>query len=203
MRTKFKAWAEPYINEHPEVMMKEDELSSLNSFCLEIGSGKGDFIVKMAEKFPTTTFIGIEKNVTCSGFTCKKLVESQLKNAKLIWNDMSYLFQYIPDNSIEKVYLNFSDPWPKKRHFKRRLTSERFLEEYKRILNKNGIIIFKTDNVDLFDYSLETFIEKGFSIIEKTDNYDGSDEDDAMTEYEAFFRAEGTPIHRVKVKYEK
>ena len=118
MRTKFKAWAEPYIVEHNEVCLTPEKLSEMKNFVLEVGSGKGDFLVSMAEKFPTWNLIGVEKNVTCSGFTCKKLVESQLKNAKLIWNDISNLFQYINDNSVQILFLNFSDPWPKKRHFK-------------------------------------------------------------------------------------
>lgn len=203
MRTKFKAWAEPYINEHPEVLCSNDEIKNSFNFVLEIGSGKGDFIVSMAQKYPNTKFIGVEKNVTCSGFACKKLVESQIKNAKLIWNDISNVFEFINDNSVTNLFLNFSDPWPKKRHYKRRLTSINFLNEYKRILSKDGLIIFKTDNTDLFNYSIEMFIENGFQIIEQTNDYDGQDLFDAQTEYETFFRNEGTKINRVKVKYEK
>lgn len=203
MRTKFKAWAEPYLQEHTETCITYEEISKLDSFVLEVGCGKGDFLVSMAQKYPDWNFIGVEKNVTCSGITCKKLVESQIKNAKLIWDDILNVFQYINDNSVKILYLNFSDPWPKKRHFKRRLTSEKFLNEYKRILSKNGMIVFKTDNTDLFEYSLEEFELNGFKLIDQTNNYDGLDEMDAVTEYESFFRAEGTPINRVKVVYDK
>lgn len=203
MRTKFKAWAEPYINDHQEVTCSFDELKEKDNFVLEVGSGKGDFLISMSQKFPATSFIGVEKNVTCAGFVCKKLVESQLKNAKLIWNDISNIFEFLQDNSVRTIFLNFSDPWPKKRHYKRRLTSIKFLNEYKRILQKNGQIIFKTDNLDLFNYSVEMFENNGFKILSKTNEYDGTDDYDALTEYEAFFRKEGTPINRVKVTYEK
>ena len=87
MRTKFKAWAEPYINEHTEVMLKGDDLATMKDFVLEIGSGKGQFLVLMSQKFHNMQFVGIEKNVTCSGFTAKKLVENEVKNAKLIFDD--------------------------------------------------------------------------------------------------------------------
>ena len=199
MRTKFKPWAEPYILEHKEVSLTEEEISKLNNFNLEIGSGKGEFLLLMAEKFPKEFFLGVEKNVTCSGFACKKLVENEINNAKLVWNDVVNIFPLIKDKSVKHIFLNFSDPWPKKRHFKRRLTSEKFLLEYKRILTKDGQLIFKTDNLDLFNYSLELFKENGFKIIELTNDYLGEDNYDAKTEYEAFFNNEGTKINRVKV----
>lgn len=203
MRTKFKAWAEPYIQEHPESGITFEELKKLDNFILEIGCGKGDFILTMANKYPNKTFIGVEKNVTCSGIALKKLVESQVINAKLIWNDVQNVFENISDHTVETIFLNFSDPWPKKRHYKRRLTSSLFLDNYKRIMAKNGVLIFKTDNKDLFDYSVEMFKENGFTIQSLNDEYMGDDEFDAVTEYEAFFRNENTPIHRVKVTYDK
>lgn len=203
MRTKFKAWAEPYIKDHPEVGVDLDTLKTLDNFVLEIGSGKGDFLINMAKKYPDLTFVGVEKNVTCSGITAKKLVESKLKNAKLIWSDVINLFEFIKEGSIKTIFLNFSDPWPKKKHFKRRLTSSLFLDGYKKILANDGELIFKTDNKDLFDYSIETLREAGFVIVEYSDDYDGNDPYDTVTEYESFFRNEHTPIHRVKVKYDK
>lgn len=203
MRTKFKAWAEPYLNEHPEIGLTNDEISNLESFNLEIGTGKGDFLIKMAEKFPNKFFLGIEKNVTCSGIAGKKIAESQLNNAKIVWKDVTYIFPLIRDKSVSNIFLNFSDPWPKKRHYKRRLTSLNFLTEYKRILKNDGQLIFKTDNDDLFEYSVEMFQENGFKIIYKNVNYLGDDEFDATTEYEAFFRNENVSIKRMKVIYDK
>lgn len=203
MRTKYKAWAEPFLLEHPEIGLSNEEISILDNFVLEIGSGKGEFLVKMANNNPKEFFIGVEKNVTCAGIAGKKMFESELSNAKIIWKDITNLFPLIKDNSISTIFLNFSDPWPKKRHYKRRLTSTLFLNEYKRILKKNGQIIFKTDNDDLFVYSVEMFETNGFKILSKTFDYDGSDTYDAQTEYEEFFRQEGTPIKRVKVTYDK
>lgn len=197
MRTKFKPWAEPYINEHKEVMLSSEDLSSKHDFVLEIGSGKGQFLLLMAEKFPNKEFIGIEKNVTCCGFTAKKLVENEITNAKLIFDDAERSIINLKDNSVDTLFLNFSDPWPKKRHSKRRLTSERFLLNYYRILKSGGRLIMKTDNDDLFAYSLEMFSTSKFKLISSTIDYDGKEEFDACTEYEKSFRDEGKNINRV------
>ena len=197
MRTKFKPWAEPYINEHKEVMCSFDDLSNYDSYYLEIGSGKGQFLVDMAKKFPNLTFIGVERNVTCSGFTAKKLVENEIKNAKLVFADAAQMMPSIKDGSIETIFLNFSDPWPKKRHTKRRLTSESFLSEYYRVIKKGGKLIFKTDNYDLFTYTLEIINVSSFKLVEANYSYDGSDPFDTQTEYEMNFRSKGMPIYRL------
>ena len=199
MRTKFKAWAEPYIKEHPEIALTDEELNKLDGFCLEIGSGKGDFLVQMATKFPNLSFLGVEKNVTCAGFSAKKIVESKLENIKFLWSDIVNVTPKLKDESVNYIFLNFSDPWPKRRHVKRRLTSDLFLQEYQRILKKDGKLIFKTDNTELFNFSIEALENNGFKIISKTNTYMGEDDFDACTEYEAWFRNEHTPIHRMVV----
>ena len=199
MRTKFKAWAEPYINEHPEVMLDLSNASNLDNLYLEIGSGKGDFIIGMAEKYPDISFIGVERNVTCAGITAKKLVEKEVKNAKLSWIDALELLPMLKEESINTLFLNFSDPWPKKRHVKRRLTSETFLSDYFRTLKNDGKLIFKTDNKDLFDYTLESLNSHNFKIIEVDLNYLGDDDFDMVTEYERKFRELGQPIYKVVV----
>ena len=200
MRTKFKAWAEPFLNEHQEYSLTDEEIAQLDNFQLEIGSGKGEFLLRMANKFPNEFFVGVEKNVTCAGISCKKLVENEVGNAKLLYRDGQDVVRIIKDNSVKNILLNFSDPWPKKRHHKRRLTSVNFLNEYRRILKDDGLLIFKTDNIDLFEYSIEMFKEANFNIISVDNNYDGLEFFDAQTEYEEFFRNEGTPIHRLVVK---
>ena len=108
MRTKFKAWAEPFINEHPEVMCSFDDLNNQGSYYLEIGSGKGQFLLDMAKKFPNIKFIGVEKNITCAGFTAKKLVENKIENAKLVFSDAQMMTPSINSDSIEGIFLNFS-----------------------------------------------------------------------------------------------
>ena len=200
MRTRFKKWTVPYIEEHQEYSLNDEEISSLKDFYLEIGSGKGEFLLRMAEKFPERSFVGVEKSVTCAGIALKKLVEAEIKNAKLLYRDGADVIKLLKKNSVNIIYLNFSDPWPKKRHYKRRLTYSNFLSEYKRILKKDGLIIFKTDNSDLFAYSLESFEEAGLKVVSVDENYDGLDPNDAQTEYEEFFRSEGTPIKRVVLK---
>ena len=198
MRTKYKPWALPYIQEHVEVMFTEEQLLGFDKpYYLEIGSGKGQFLVDMAKKYPDKFFIGLERNVTCCGFTAKKLVEEEIQNAKLMFINADILMDKIKDNSIEAIFLNFSDPWPKKRHHKRRLTADRYLANYYRILKSGGRLIIKTDNVELFAFTLENLENSPFKLVSKTDDYQDYDEFDSMTEYEQSFREEGTPIHRI------
>jgi tRNA (guanine-N7-)-methyltransferase len=200
MRTKFKPWAEPYINEHKEVMLSLDDANLLNNIELEIGSGKGIFLYKKAERNPDINYIGIEKNVTCCGFTAKKLVEGEISNAKLFFGDANDLLQSMPENSVSKIYLNFSDPWPKIRHHKRRLTSDRIIPLYKKVLKQDGLIVMKTDNDDLFEFSIKEFENAGMRILEQTNDYIFDEEDDVMTEYEQSFRNEGIKINRMVIK---
>ena len=197
MRTKYKPWAKPYIEEHVEVMCPFDKLNDYPDYYLEIGSGKGQFLLEMAKKYPHLTFIGVEMNVTCAGFTAKKLVENEISNAKLINANAAVITPTIKDNSVDGIFLNFSDPWPKKRHTKRRLTSESFLKEYYRILKKGAKLIFKTDNYDLFTYSLEVIANSEFKLLEANYSYDGKDVFDACTEYERNFRELDQPIYRL------
>lgn len=197
MRTKFKAWAEPYINEHKEVSISIDDLLNVSNYYLEIGAGKGDFLIKMAKNNPDKLFIGVERNITCSGITAKKLVENEINNAKIMYIDANVLLPQLKDNSVSTIFLNFSDPWPKKKHHKRRLTNISLLKEYYRVLAQGGKLIFKTDNLDLFNDSLEYFKESSFTLVSCSNDYKGEDPFDAVTEYEQYFINEGTLINRV------
>lgn len=198
MRTKFKSWSKPYIEEHPEVIVTLDQLKSIKgNFALEIGSGKGKFLADMAGLNPQLLIIGIERNITCAGITCKKLVENDISNARLMLASADEILPSIKDNSIVTIYLNFSDPWPKKRHFKRRLTYGTYLKQYYRILVKGGKLIIKTDNDDLFSFSQETLGASQFKVLEVLEDYDCKDLNDAMTEYEISFRDKGQKIHRI------
>ena len=198
MRTKFKAWAEPFIKEHSEVMFSEEQLLSFNKpYYLEIGSGKGQFLVDMAKKFPDIFFVGVERNVTCAGFTAKKLVEAELPNARLMFINAELLMPKIQNDSIEGIILNFSDPWPKKRHHKRRLTAISYLTNYYRVLKSRGRLFIKTDNTELFEFTKESIETTKFKVIYLNEDYNDSDEFYSVTEYEASFREEGIPIHRI------
>lgn len=198
MRTKYKAWSKPFLEEHVEVELPIDEIKNIEKdIYLEIGSGKGQFILDMAKKYPDLFFIGIERNVTCAGFCAKKLVENEIQNAKIIHADAGMILDSFKAKSINTIFLNFSDPWPKKRHSKRRLTSGGFLDKYFGVLKDDGKIIFKTDNVDLFEFTKELVAESKFKPISIDEDYDGKEEFDAQTEYEMSFRNEGVPIHRM------
>ncbi len=208
MRMKNKKWSIPFLNEHKEIALYEVSYDNelLKDFInhqplyLEIGTGKGDFILNMAKNNPDAHFIGIEKSITCLAITAKKIVNEDIKNVLLIADDVNKVFAYLPQGSIDKLFLNFSDPWPKKRHEKRRLTYKTFLDEYKKILKNNGEIIMKTDNIDLFNYSIESFTSNGFILEQVNFDYDGLDTNDVMTEYERFFRDEGTKINKLVAK---
>jgi tRNA (guanine-N7-)-methyltransferase len=198
MRTKYKSWTKPYIEEHPEVIVTRDQLKGIEgNFALEIGSGKGKFLADMAGLNPELLILGVERNVTCAGITCKKLVENEILNARLMLASADEILPSIKDNTILDIYLNFSDPWPKKRHFKRRLTYGTYLKQYYRVLVKGGKLIIKTDNDDLFSFSQETLGESQFKVLEVLDDYDGKALLDAMTEYEISFREKGQKIHRI------
>lgn len=208
MRMKYKPWALPYLREHPEVVFHEDHLQEAafqiflkhRSLHLEIGGGKGDFIVQLAAKNPRKFFLMIEKNISAAGFAAKKIVESGLSNVKMICADVVDCFAWIPDDTFQNIFLNFSDPWPKKRHTKRRLTYDHTLESYARLLKKNGYLKVKTDNDELFAYSLETIASHAWKILSIDYNYDGQDDFDAMSEYERNFRATNIKIKRVIAK---
>ena len=199
MRTKYKPWAKPYIDEHKEVMFNLEELSSFDKpYYLEIGSGKGQFLVDMAKKFPGKFFVGVERNVTCCGFTAKKLVEEEIINAKLMFINAEVLMQEIKDESLEGIFLNFSDPWPKDRHARRRLTSHEFLDRYNQFLTPDGCIEFKTDNQDLFTFSLEEIENSPIWHLDASTRDLHNDEimnqGNVMTEYEEKFSSKGNPI---------
>ena len=157
MRTKYKPWAKPFIEENPDIIVSDREIENSTKFKefiskeeihLEIGPGKGLFIVTLAKKYPEKFFICVELNLTVSAICAKLVKQHELKNVFIVSGDMFNVFKYIDDKRIDTIFLNHSDPWPKKRHEKRRLTYKTFLEQYKRILKDEGKLIVKTDNLD-------------------------------------------------------
>lgn len=198
MRTKYKPWALPYVQEHQEVALTIEQLQTLDKpFYLEIGSGKGQFLLNMANNNQDKFFIGVERNVTCCGFVSKKLVENEVTNAKLMFDNADAILDSLKDNVVEGIFLNHSDPWPKKRHAKRRLTAPNYLEKYYRVLKEGGLLIIKTDNDGLYEFTLETLKDSKFKILSSTTDYDGQDPFDSRTEYEDSFRGEGKNINRL------
>lgn len=167
---------------------------------IEIGMGKGKFIHTLAELNPDINFIGIEMYSSVLYRAIEKRQDCDLPNLYFIRMDAKHLRDVFDENEIDRIYLNFSDPWPKERHAKRRLTSPLFLEHYNHVLSQEGCICFKTDNRALFDYSLETIdaIEP-WKLKDVTYDLHHSPfaENNVMTEYEEKFSSKGMPIHRL------
>lgn len=204
MRTKFKQWAVDYLGEHPELVLEKidfaDEFFSKSKLAFEIGSGKGDFIVNIAKKNPDVHYLAIEKVKTVAGMMAKKIVDEQVSNVKVFANDASIIFNEIKDNFVDIIYLNFVDPWPKKKHAKRRLTFITFLNQYYRILKDDGLLIFKSDNDGLFEFSKEEINKTKFKVVAVEENYIFDEQNDVMTEYETKFRNLNQNIHRLILK---
>ncbi|MBO5896385.1 MAG: tRNA (guanosine(46)-N7)-methyltransferase TrmB [Clostridia bacterium] len=167
---------------------------------IEIGCGKGDFIVGTAAKEPDVNFLAVEKVSDVLVIAAEKVKASGLDNVRVCCIDAKELTEIFEPHSIDRIYLNFSDPWPKARHEKRRLTYRSFLEIYKQILREDGAIYFKTDNRGLFDFSLEEFKEFGIRMEKLTFDLHNSEymEGNVMTEYEKRFSSMGVPINRVE-----
>lgn len=172
---------------------------------LEIGCGRGRFLCDMAQLHPNTYFIGDERvrTILARASECIRLSlegSEALENVRLIDTDALELGEVFEDGEIDRIHLNFSDPWPKKKHAKRRLTSERFLPVYARLLKNGGDLVMKTDNDDLFAFTLETMAAQGWRIVETTDDLHHSPLKGAnvMTEYEKNFSSRGKNIHYLK-----
>ena len=166
-----------------------------NPIYIEIGMGKGDFIIENAKRYPNINFIGIEKYDSVIVRAIQKSNELELNNLKIIRIDANKL-EDIFDREIDTIYLNFSDPWPKDRHAKRRLTSRVFLDIYDKLFKDRSRIIMKTDNINLFNYSLDSLTDYGYEIIYKTNNLDSLSMDNIMTEYETKFYNKGIKINK-------
>ena len=170
-----------------------------NPIYIEIGMGKGDFILQNAINYPNINFIGIEKFDSIMALAIKKIEQNTINNLKLIRMDALNIDEVF-DKEVSKIFLNFSDPWPKKRHAKRRLTSDVFLSKYDSVFKDEHIIEMKTDNQNLFEYSLISFNENGYKINEiSLDLHNGDKEDNIMTEYEMKFSTQNKRIYYVKV----
>ena len=170
-----------------------------NPIHIEIGMGKGDFIIVMAKKYPDINFIGIEKYDSVLVRAIEK-VEEQLSNLRFIRMDATNIDEVF-DREIETIYLNFSDPWPKARHEKRRLTSKNFLKKYDNIFKTEKNIIMKTDNRKLFEFSIIEFTNYNYKIESiSLDLYNDDISDNVATEYEKKFHSLGFPIYKIVVK---
>lgn len=179
------------------------EFKNNNPIKIEIGMGKGDFIIGMAIKNPNVNYIGIEMFDSVMARAVQKLNDKDIPNLRLIRMDANYI-NLAFEKEIDTIYLNFSDPWPKKRHAKRRLTSYDFLCKYDDVFKDEKIIIQKTDNINLFAFSIESLSLYGYTLKNVTlDLYDNMIEGNVATEYEKKFNDKGVRICRLEAYKEK
>ncbi len=199
MRMRKKKNGDKRMAECAEYMITEKPCG-LEGVILEIGCGKGGFISKVAEKYADVQFVALEKMSDVILLAAEKIKRAELKNVKFINDDAVKLPEYLGEGSVAGIILNFSDPWPRPKHAKRRLTAPSYLEMYKKLLRPGGAIYFKTDNRPLFDYSLETLAEAGFRLEKLTYDLHASEyeADNIHTEYEDNFSAKGFTINRVE-----
>lgn len=191
----------PFSIQDPEKLKGQwkEEFGNHQPIYIEVGMGKGKFIIEMAKRNPEINFIGIEKYSSVLVRAVEKTEDFEGKNLRLIRMDAENIEDVFEEQEVSRIYLNFSDPWPKDRHAKRRLTSIRFFERYDHILKTDGRVMFKTDNKDLFDFSLEQVEEAGWILENYTYDLHHSkyNEGNVMTEYEEKFSAKGNPICRL------
>lgn len=206
MRMRRLPWAEEYLDK-AEVVVKDPaamkgrwrEIVQGERVHLEIGCGKGDYWNLMAQKQPQDGWIAVEKNVSVAGIAVRKFdtMNNDLNRMRFIWGDAEKLDEWFAEDEIDIIHLNFSDPWPKKRAHKKRLSSQSFIARYENILKKDGCIQMKTDNSSLFEYSVLQFQEGGWKLSEFSVDYRREEhEEDVITEYEQRFLTLGQPIYR-------
>jgi len=205
MRTRYKQWAVDFLDEHPEIVIDKIDFQEpffKENIYYEIGSGKGEFIVDYAFKHKTHHFLAVERARTIAGMLAKRAVENEVTNVRVFPFDGEIVFEQTPDNSVDGIFLNFVDPWPKKKHAKRRLTNHVFLDEFYRMLKPGGCVVFKSDNDSLYEYTLEEVANHRFKMVVNEKDYQFDEENDSMTGYEAKFRGIGHEIHRIVLKKE-
>jgi len=196
------------IQEYPNIVIQnavsnkgkwKEIFKNNNPIYLEIGMGKGKFIIENAKRNPDINYIGLEVAESVLVRALEKLIDEPLPNLVLLHEDAFELNNIFEDGEIDKIYLTFSDPWPKSRHAKRRLTCNNISNSYRKALKENGSLEFKTDNRKLFEYSILEFIKNGLEFKELSLNLHEDKEDVITTEYEDKFIAKGNVIYFVEV----
>ncbi len=212
MRVRKRKGAEEYLENSPQTVILNPEVTkgrwhdvfgNENPIHIEVGSGKGAFITGMALKNPGINYIGIDIQVSVLSYALDKVLDNGVvQNVKLLLVDGSDLSNYFAEEEVSLIYLNFSDPWPKKKHEKRRLTYKSFLDTYRQILPEHGEVHFKTDNRGLFEYSLSSFSKNNMLLKQVwLDLHDSDFEENVMTEYEEKFSNKGQVIYRVEAQF--
>lgn len=213
MRMRKLPWAEEFLEEQEVVVKHPEKIKSLwkkylktSTLHLEIGSGKGDYWVKMGQLYPDAGWIGVEKNRNVAALAVRKHTKEvkPSTHTAFIAQDAEVLESWFALEEIDVIHLNFSDPWPKKRAHKKRLSNIKFIEQYKKILKSDGEIQMKTDNKDLFEYSILQFQQADLYLHEfSVDFRRNAHPEDVISEYENRFISLGQPIYRAVWKLYK
>ena len=206
MRMRRKKHGKERLDKCKDILLPDEKtdlsvvFGNSNPVHLEIGCGKGDFICGTAAKHKDINFVAIERISDVLMLAAEKAMTADIKNVRFAVMNAALLAEKFEPHTIERIYLNFSDPWPKKGYAKRRLTYRAFLDIYKIILTKNGSIYLKTDDNSLFEYSVEELKKDGFEITDFTRDLHGSEysADNVMTEYERNFVSEGKKINMLR-----
>lgn len=212
MRLRHKPWAKDKLAGYPQFVIADpsqhkgkwaEVFQNNNPIYIEVGTGKGRFITEMAKANPEINYIGIEMQESVIVAALDRVIDANIPNCKLLNSNANDLREFFTKDDVDRVYLNFSDPWPKIRHAKRRLTYKTYLSMYEDILKEGKEIHFKTDNRGLFEYSLMSFSEYGMLLTYVSlDLHKSTYEGNIMTEYEEKFSSMGQPIYRCEVKYQ-
>lgn len=208
MRMRKKKWADPYLEAHQDYISdnpidykgKWKQILGCEELHLEIGMGKGSYLIQMAAMYPECGWVGMEKDRSAAAVAARSKLEGDqdISNNRMIAGDARNILNWFAEGEVDVIHLNFSDPWPKKKYQKRRLSSAEFLKIYRTVLSDHGKILMKTDNQDLFEDSVLYFQENGFILTDFSVNYRRKEHpEDAITEYESKFMAEGMPIYRL------
>ncbi len=196
--------SEYVIPEESECAGKWRELfGNENPIHVEIGTGKGRFLMELAKVHPEISYVGIEKYSSVLLRAIQKMEEEPLSNVRFIRMEAEHILRYFTKGEVDRIYLNFSDPWPKERHAKRRLVSREFLDRYRALLKDGGHLEFKTDNRDLFDFGVEETEPAKWEIMEITYDLHHDEKmnrDNIMTEYEERFSSMGNPICKYVIR---
>jgi len=219
MHLRAKPWASAWLTEHSDIVIDQKQATEQigkwqmlfdqkNPIHVEIGSGKGQFILGMALAHPEINYIGMEIQETAIAIAARKSFEQvgKLPNLRYIYGNGNGVETYFEKAEVAKLYLNFSDPWPKARHESSRLTYKSFLKSYEAILPEKGEVEFKTDNRHLFEYSMVSFVNYGMRWSTNDYSLDLHQDDEKVlgnieTEYEQKFMAKGQPIYKIKAHF--
>ncbi len=205
MRMRKKKWAIPFLDENSDVVIanpqenkgKWKSILNVKELHVEIGCGKGDYISQMALKDQNVGWIGIERETNVAAVATKKILEQEHQNIKLIAQDAIVFDTWFAEGEIDVIHLNFSDPWPKEGYKKRRLTHGNFIEKYAYALTKEGKVIMKSDNCNLFEFSLVQFDALNFKLLDVSVDFRRNEHpEDVITEYEQRFLDLNQPIYR-------